>query len=73
LLCEERGSEATVEADDGRDISWPIDGREGLLSNVVAVLKAGRSNTCRIDGLRNESRACGLGRIEVASAEAVMY
>ncbi|KAF2684112.1 hypothetical protein K458DRAFT_303194, partial [Lentithecium fluviatile CBS 122367] len=54
-------------------ISWPIDGREGLSSNVVAVLKAGRSNACRMDGLRNESRACGRGSSEVASAEAVMY
>lgn len=33
---------------------------------------AGRSNACSIDGLRKQSVACGLGRIEVASAEAVM-
>ena len=32
LLCAGRGSEATVEAEEGRDISWPIDGREGLSS-----------------------------------------
>jgi len=38
-----------------------------------AVLKAGRSNTCKMEGRRNESRACGLGRSEVASAKAVVY
>lgn len=63
--------EATVELDDGRDRSWPMDGN--LSSNgVEGVLKAGRSNTCSIDGRRNESLAWGLGRIAVASAEAVM-
>jgi hypothetical protein len=63
--------EATVELEDGRDISWPIDG--SLSSKlVVGVLKAGRSKTCRIEGLRNESSTWGRGRIEVASAEAVM-
>jgi hypothetical protein len=34
--------------------------------------KAGRSKTCRIEGLRNESTTWGRGRMEVASAEAVM-
>jgi hypothetical protein len=33
---------------------------------------AGRSKACSIDGLRKQSVACGLGRIEVASAEAVV-
>lgn len=65
--------EATLEVDDGRDISWPMDGSEGLLSSVDAVLNEGRSNACRIDGLRNDSEACGRGRMEVASAEAVVY
>lgn len=47
--------EATVELDEGRDMSWPMD---GSLSSSLAggdVLKAGRSKTCRIEGLRNES------------------
>jgi hypothetical protein len=35
-------------------------------------LMAGRSKACSIDGLRKQSLARGLGRIEVASAEAVM-
>jgi hypothetical protein len=35
---DESGSEATVEDDEGLDLSWPIDGREGLSSNVDAVL-----------------------------------
>lgn len=39
---------------------------------MVDVLKAGRSKTCRIEGLRNESSTWGRGRMEVASAEAVM-
>jgi len=64
--------EATVELEDGLDISWPMDG--SCLSSTVAggVLMAGRSNTCKIDGLRKQSMAWGRGRIEVASAEAVM-
>jgi hypothetical protein len=63
-----------VDVDEGRDISWPIDGRVGCSSRCGdAVLNAGRSNTCSIDGLRNEdSGACGRGRIAVASAEAVV-
>lgn len=71
--------DATVELlDDGRDISRPtssglIDGSV-LVSNAggEVVLIAGRSNACSIDGRRNVSWACGRGRIEVASAEAVM-
>lgn len=64
--------EATVELDDGRDLSWPMDGN-CLSSTVIGgVLRAGRSKTCRIDGLRKQSVAWGLGRIEVASAEAVI-
>lgn len=62
-----------LEVEDGREISWPRDRSGGLSSSVDAVLKAGRSSTCNIDALRNESRACGRGRIEVARAEAVMY
>jgi hypothetical protein len=64
--------EATVELEDGRDMSWPMDG--SCLSSIIAggVLIAGKSKTCKIDGLRKQSVACGLGRIEVASAEAVM-
>jgi hypothetical protein len=65
--------DATVEVDDGREISKPIEGSDGLSSSVDDVLKDGRSSTCSIDGRRNVSRACGRGRIEVASAEAVMY
>ncbi|KAH7385272.1 hypothetical protein DE146DRAFT_666645 [Phaeosphaeria sp. MPI-PUGE-AT-0046c] len=44
------------------------------LSSIMAggVLRAGRSKTCRIDGLRKQSMAWGLGRMEVASAEAVI-
>ncbi|KAF2732741.1 hypothetical protein EJ04DRAFT_416584, partial [Polyplosphaeria fusca] len=53
-------------------MSKPMDGRDGLSSSVDAVLKAGRSSTCRIEGLRNESRAVGRGRMVVASAEAVV-
>jgi hypothetical protein len=49
-----------------------MDGSEGLSSSEDAVLKAGRSSTCRMDGLRNESRAVGRGRMVVASAEAVV-
>jgi hypothetical protein len=64
--------EATVELEDGRDISWPIDGSLSSKLAVIGVLKAGRSKTCRIEGLRNESSTWGRGRIEVASAEAVM-
>ncbi|KAF2629140.1 hypothetical protein BU25DRAFT_306036, partial [Macroventuria anomochaeta] len=36
------------------------------------VLIAGRSKACSIEGLRNVSWARGRGRIEVASAEAVV-
>lgn len=65
------GGEATVELDEGRDISWPMDG--SLSSRLGGdVLKAGRSKTCRIDGLRKESSTWGRGRIAVASAEAVV-
>ncbi|KAF2870664.1 hypothetical protein BDV95DRAFT_496134, partial [Massariosphaeria phaeospora] len=53
-------------------ISWPIDGSGALSSSAGAVLKAGRSKACSIDGRRNDSVACGRGRIDVASAEAVM-
>tara|TARA_R110002003_G_scaffold45_25_gene3696 strand:+ start:5279 stop:5638 length:360 start_codon:yes stop_codon:yes gene_type:complete len=64
--------EATVELEDGRDMSWPMDGN--CLSSTIAggVLIAGRSKACKIDGLRKQSAACGLGRIVVASAEAVV-
>jgi hypothetical protein len=53
-------------------MSWPMDG--SLSSRLVGdvVLKAGRSKTCRIDGLRKESSTWGRGRIAVASAEAVV-
>jgi hypothetical protein len=65
--------EATVEVDDGREMSWPMDGSV-LSSSVDGVLKAGRSSTCRIEGRRKESRACGRGReSEVARAEAVVW
>lgn len=66
--------EATVDVDEGREMSWPMDGREGLsVSNVGAVLKAGRSKACRIEGRRNVSLAWGRGRTDVASvAEAVV-
>jgi hypothetical protein len=72
LPCRCRVYEATVELEDGRDMSWPMNG--SCLSSVIAggVLRAGRSNTCSIEGLRKQSAAWGLGRIEVASAEAVM-
>ncbi|KAF9730880.1 hypothetical protein PMIN01_10838 [Paraphaeosphaeria minitans] len=54
-------------------MSWPMDGREGLSSKADAVLKAGRSNACRIDGRRNVSLAWGRGSTDVASvAEAVV-
>ena len=65
-------NEATVEVDDGREMSWPMDGRGCLSSNADAVLKAGRSNTCRMDGRRNASVAWGRGRMDVANAEAVV-
>jgi len=61
-----------VEVEDGLEISWPMEGNAGLSSSVDAVLKAGRSRTWRIEGLRNDSRAVGRGRMLVASAEAVM-
>lgn len=72
LPCRCRVYEATVELEDGRDMSWPMEGN--CLSSTMAggVLRAGRSNTCSIEGLRKQSAAWGLGRIEVASAEAVM-
>jgi hypothetical protein len=65
--------DATVELDDGRDISWPIDGSlsSKLLAVVGGVLKAGgRSKTCRIEGRRKESSTWGRGRMDV---EAVVY
>jgi hypothetical protein len=64
--------EATVELEDGREMSWPMDG--SCFSSIVAggVLMAGRSKACRIDGLRKQSLAWGRGRIEVARTEAVM-
>jgi hypothetical protein len=65
--------EATVDVEEGRGISWPNDGSGALSSSVDAILNAGRSKACSIDGLRNDSRACGRGRIEVARAEAVVY
>jgi hypothetical protein len=64
--------EATVELDEGRDLSWPMDGSLSSRWTVDGILKAGRSNTCNIEGLRNESSTWGRGRIEVASAEAVV-
>ncbi|CAE7027723.1 hypothetical protein PTTW11_04297 [Pyrenophora teres f. teres] len=64
--------EATVELDEGRDMSWPMDGSLSSKLAVVGVLKAGRSKTCSIEGLRKESSTWGRGRMEVASAEAVM-
>ena len=64
--------EATVELDEGRDMSWPMDGSLSSRLTGDGVLRAGRSNTCSIDGRRKESLTKGRGRIEVASAEAVM-
>ena len=65
--------EATVDAaDDGRERSCPMAGSGGRSSSMVDILKAGRSSACRIEGLRNDSRTCGRGRIEVARAEDVM-
>lgn len=65
--------DATVDVDDGREMSWPSDGSDGLSSKAGAVLKAGRSNACRIEGRRNVSLAWGRGSTEVASvAEAVV-
>lgn len=71
-------NDATVELDDGRERLRPM--ISGLMDGSVScssaggdvVLMAGRSNACSIDGLRNVSWACGRGRIEVASAEAVV-
>lgn len=57
--------EATVELDEGRERSWP---REGSLSSSViqdGVLTAGKSNTWRMDGRRNESLTIGRGRMDV--------
>jgi hypothetical protein len=74
--CE---NDATVEQlDDGREMSRPTS--SGLIDGSVVrsnaggevVLIAGRSKACSIDGRRNVSWACGRGRIEVASAEAVV-
>ena len=74
LPCRWNVKLATVDVDDGRDISWPMDGREGFSSNAEAVLKAGRSNACKIEGRRKVSLAWGRGRTDVASvAEAVVY
>jgi len=53
-------------------MSWPMDGSLSSKLTVVGVLKAGRSKTCSIEGLRKESSTWGRGRMEVASAEAVM-
>lgn len=64
--------DATVELDDGRDMSWPIDGSLSSKGALDGVLKAGKSNACSIEGRRKESLAWGRGRIEVASAEAVV-
>ncbi|KAF2017984.1 hypothetical protein BU24DRAFT_162893 [Aaosphaeria arxii CBS 175.79] len=72
--------EWTVDAaDEGREMSNPMEGscclstsRWRLLLVEDAVLKDGRSSTCKIDGRRNDSRANGRGRIVVASAEAVV-
>jgi hypothetical protein len=79
LPCRCCENDATVELDEGRDVSRPpmsapIDG-SSLSSSVGgdAVLKAARLKTCSIEGRRKESLACGRGRIEVASAEAVMF
>jgi hypothetical protein len=57
LPCRCGVYEATVELEDGRDMSWPMDG--SCLSSIMAggVLRAGRSNTCRIEGLRKQSMA----------------
>lgn len=49
-----------------------MDGKECFSSNADAVLNAGRSKTWSMLGRRKESVACGRGRIDVASAEAVM-
>jgi len=64
--------EATVELDEGGDISWPMAGSLSSKGVVGGVLRAGRSKACSIDGRRKESLAWGRGRIDVASAEAVM-
>lgn len=73
LPCRWFVNEATVEVEEGREISKPIDGRDGFSSKVGAVLKAGRSNACRIEGRRKVSLAWGRGRTDVASvAEAVV-
>ncbi|KAF1940036.1 hypothetical protein EJ02DRAFT_241313 [Clathrospora elynae] len=42
--------EATVELEEGRDMSWRIDGSLSSKLAVVGVLKAGRSNTCSLEG-----------------------
>lgn len=49
--------EPTVELDEGREMSWPMDGSLSSRKVDDGVLKAGRSKTCRIEGLRNESLA----------------
>jgi hypothetical protein len=55
-------------------MSAPIDG-SSLSSSVGgdSVRKAARLKTCSIEGRRKESLAWGRGRIEVASAEAVLF
>jgi hypothetical protein len=73
LPCRCCENEATVDAEEGRGISKPIDGRDSFSSSEDAILKAGKSRACSIDGLRNESRAWGRGRMDVASAKAVVY
>ncbi|KAJ4989620.1 hypothetical protein SVAN01_04837 [Stagonosporopsis vannaccii] len=79
LPCRCSRCAATVELlDDGRERSRPTS--SGLMDGSVlwagaggdVVLMAGRSNACSIDGRRNVSWACGRGRIEEASAEAVV-
>lgn len=63
LPCRCCVNDATVELDDGRDMSRPM--ISGLMDGSVlwsnaggdVVLIAGRSNACSIDGLRNESWA----------------
>jgi hypothetical protein len=50
-----------VDVEDGREMSWPMDGSEGRSSSEgCAVLKAGRSKPG--SGERKESRAAGRGR-----------
>ncbi|KAF1912827.1 hypothetical protein BDU57DRAFT_456996, partial [Ampelomyces quisqualis] len=53
-------------------LSWLMDGNCLSSTRAGGVLRAGKSKACNIDGLRKQSAAWGLGRIEVASAEAVV-